>query len=660
MQTFFNEIHYDNVGGDTAESIEVAGLAGTDLTGWTIALYNGNGSRVYATINLSGTIADQQNGYGTLSFAQAGIQNGAPDGFALVDNTGTVVEFLSYEGVITAADGPANGMVSTDIGVEESSTTPVGFSLQRVGQGTQAEDFTWAAEMANTFGGVNTGQTFDAAAEAIDDAFATDENTAIGTGLSLFDANPTTADTDADDPLTITQVNGLLANVGAQITLASGALLTVNADGTFSYDPNGSFTELPGPASGASNTSFLETFTYELNGDDTATVTITVNGADSDGDSLEGTAGADILFAGADDDVLNGFEDNDTLNGEGGNDRLNGGTGADILNGGTGDDIYQFADASDTINENVGEGTDLVRANISFALAANVENLQLFGAAAINGTGNELDNVISGSGANNIIDAGDGMDTVFGRTGNDIINGEGGNDILNGENGNDTLNGGTGNDTLNGGALSDILNGGDNDDVLNGDTGNDTLNGDVGMDQLNGGDGFDVLNGGDDDDILSGGAQLDQLFGDAGEDEIDGGAGRDIVSGGADADTFVFDAASLAPGITSVTADRVRDFSQTDGDVIDLSAIDAIDGGANDAFTLIADEDFSGTAGELRFEQGGNAFTLIQGDTDGDGTADFAIRLDGVIDLTQADFVGATDGPAMKSIGAFVDGDFLL
>ena len=159
---FINEIHYDNSSTDTGEAVEVAGPAGTDLTGWSIALYNGSASQlnVYNTINLSGTISDQGSGFGTLAFSQAGIQNGAPDGLALVDNSSTVIQFLSYEGTFTAATGPASGLTSVDIGVSESSSTPVGFSLQLSGTGSTYEDFTWNAPATNTFGAVNIGQSF--------------------------------------------------------------------------------------------------------------------------------------------------------------------------------------------------------------------------------------------------------------------------------------------------------------------------------------------------------------------------------------------------------------------------------------------------------------------------------------------------------------------
>jgi hypothetical protein len=159
---FINEIHYDNAGGDTGEAIEIAGPGGTDLSGWSVALYNGSATQrnVYDTFTLSGALPDEGNGCGTLSFARAGIQNGGPDGLALVDPDGSVVQFLSYEGAFTAASGPAAGATSVDMGVSETSSTLVGESLQLTGTGSTYDDFIWASAAANTFGVTNTGQTF--------------------------------------------------------------------------------------------------------------------------------------------------------------------------------------------------------------------------------------------------------------------------------------------------------------------------------------------------------------------------------------------------------------------------------------------------------------------------------------------------------------------
>jgi predicted extracellular nuclease len=159
---FINEIHYDNAGTDAGEAIEIAGPAGTDLTDWSLVLYNGTGGASYGTTTLSGTIPDLGDGYGVIvvTYPVNGIQNGSPDGMALVDDANTVIQFLSYEGTFMAVGGPADGMTSVDIGVAESGTTPEGYSLQLTGTGLAYADFTWAAESPNTFGAVNTGQVF--------------------------------------------------------------------------------------------------------------------------------------------------------------------------------------------------------------------------------------------------------------------------------------------------------------------------------------------------------------------------------------------------------------------------------------------------------------------------------------------------------------------
>ena len=153
---WINEIHYDNAGADTGEAVEVAGPAGTDLTGWSVVLYNGNGGAAYGTLPLTGALPDQAGGLGTVPVPAPGLQNGSPDGLALVDGTGAVVQFLSYEGTFTATDGPAAGRTSTDIGVAEDGTA-TGTSLQLTGTGRGPADFTWTSGPAG-FGAVNAGQ----------------------------------------------------------------------------------------------------------------------------------------------------------------------------------------------------------------------------------------------------------------------------------------------------------------------------------------------------------------------------------------------------------------------------------------------------------------------------------------------------------------------
>ena len=159
---WINEFHYDNTGIDTGEFIEIAGPAGLDLSTYSIELYNGANGQVYTITNLTGIIPNQSNGIGTLSFTYPtnGIQNGNPDGFALIDS-GTVLHFLSYGGSFTANNGTAAGMTSYDIGVTEPGTTPVGQSLQLTGTGNQYNDFTWSLPSAESPGNINSGQTIN-------------------------------------------------------------------------------------------------------------------------------------------------------------------------------------------------------------------------------------------------------------------------------------------------------------------------------------------------------------------------------------------------------------------------------------------------------------------------------------------------------------------
>ena len=156
---WINEIHYDNNSTDVGEGVEIAGPAGTDLSDYRLYLYNGNGGVAYSpTTTLSGVIGDEGCGYGALWFAIPGLQNGNSDGVALVKSATNVVQFLSYEGVLTATDGPAIGMTSVDIGVVEPSTLPIGQSLQLQGSGNTYAQFVWSTNAAST-GTLNVAQT---------------------------------------------------------------------------------------------------------------------------------------------------------------------------------------------------------------------------------------------------------------------------------------------------------------------------------------------------------------------------------------------------------------------------------------------------------------------------------------------------------------------
>ena len=108
-------LHYDNAGDDRGEGVTLAGPPGMRLDGWTLALVNGSGGRVYDTVFLSGSL----DGSGRTTVAAESIQNG-PDGVALVAPDGRVAEFVSYEGTVRATEGPVAGQTSVDVGVAES------------------------------------------------------------------------------------------------------------------------------------------------------------------------------------------------------------------------------------------------------------------------------------------------------------------------------------------------------------------------------------------------------------------------------------------------------------------------------------------------------------------------------------------------------------
>lgn len=145
--------------------------------------------------------------------------------------------------------------------------------------------------------------------------------------------------------------------------------------------------------------------------------------------NLQGLAGDDILYGNTGNDNLDGGAGNDNLNGGSGNDLLTGGTGNDTMIGGVGNDVYVVDSSSDLVTEKSGEGTDTVKSGITWTLGANLENLILTGATAINGTGNTAANSLTGNSAAN------------------SLSGAAGNDILDGGAGADKLTGGTGNDT---------------------------------------------------------------------------------------------------------------------------------------------------------------------------------------------------------------------
>jgi Ca2+-binding RTX toxin-like protein len=260
-------------------------------------------------------------------------------------------------------------------------------------------------------------------------------------------------------------------------------------------------------------------------------------------DSLHETIQGDVG-----NESLSGFDGDDTMYGLAGNDTLDGGTGTDQLDGGEGDDVYIFNDAADTIVEDLNEGRDLVRSSLTYTLGANVEDLELTGTSAIDGTGNGGPNSITGNSGKNVLKGLNGADTLIGNGGND------------------------------------------------------------------------------------------RLEGGKGKDQLIGGAGADSLYGGGAKDLFVYkaigDSKTKARGM-----DTIFDFKHSEGDRIDLLAIDANTRVAgNQKFSFVGTAAFKNKAGELRYEIVGSD-SIVYGDVNGDGRADFAIKSDLALSLVKGDFV---------------------
>jgi pectate lyase len=248
--------------------------------------------------------------------------------------------------------------------------------------------------------------------------------------------------------------------------------------------------------------------------------------------------------------------------------------------------------------------------------------------------GTENGDVLTGSSGNDVIDGAGGEDRISGADGDDRLSGGSDNDTLSGGNGNDIVLGGEGRDSLFGDAGHDRLDGGASADRLDGGGGMDTLAGGTGNDVLTGGDNDDAIDGGAGKDVLLGGAGNDVLAGGADSDKVEGGAGKDILSGGDRLDSFVFRSAADTPMGTG--RDVIVDFL---GDRVDLSLIDAKASEAEDqAFTFVGEQSFSGAQGELNFVRDASV-TLVQGDVDGDRTADFQIEFAKVMVFTANDFL---------------------
>ncbi|HEY0414266.1 MAG TPA: Ig-like domain-containing protein [Allosphingosinicella sp.] len=530
---------------------------------------------------------------------------------------------------------------------------------------------------------------------ANDDSASTNENSTVFIPILTNDGN------DPDGPFQpgqapkplVTEVDGQAIAVGGTVTLTgSGAKVTLNADGTLTYDPNHKFDTLthtgnPGEETGAVNTSAPDSFSYTVAGGDTATVSVTVNGVASAQDRLYGDSGDNTITGTPNVDIFM-LEDggHDTVTGLGNNDgfyfggaldpldKADGGAGTNdqlILQGdystqltlgtdnltnievlallsGTntafGDDgTHSYSYNLKSVDANVGAGQRLV---VDFTNLQPGENVTFDGSDETNGAftfggGKGIDHLTGGGGADLFLFRSDGR---FGP--NDTVNGGGGSDEL-------ALRGNYAGAT----AITFAANTMTNVEVLSILSGQNTrfgriegdFNYDITTNDNNVGNGQRLVvdagqltanetltfNGSDESNgffWVAGGLGNDHLTGGAGNDLLIGAGGADMLTGGLGSDTFKYRSVSES---AFGHADTITDFRS--GDIIDLSAIDA-DGdfsNGDTAFSLIGNQAFHHIAGELQaVNTSGNDWT-ISADIDGDGNADLQI------------FVSVADGHAI-------------
>lgn len=308
-----------------------------------------------------------------------------------------------------------------------------------------------------------------------------------------------------------------------------------------------------------------------------------------------------------------------TLYGLEGNDYLDGGAGYDTMDGGTGNDSYVVRDSGDVVID--GSGVDTVVSYLaSYTLGATIENLTLAGTStAITGIGNKLNNVLVGNAYANKLNGGAGSDTMKGGRGDDVYYVNGSDDLVV-----EDANAGT--DTV----ISTASH------LLGANVENLSLSGSASIAGA-GNTLANAITGNDGNNRILGLAGQDKLVGGAGNDTLIGGVDADTLTGGTGADRFVYSSISESK---RGSEDTVRDFVASQKDIIDLSGIDAnsAGGSSNDTFVYRGTSAFTGFAGQLRFAavSGGG---LLQGDVNGDGTADFSLKLTGVSSFSASSLV---------------------
>ncbi|GAB6141325.1 hypothetical protein JCM14076_20540 [Methylosoma difficile] len=578
-----DEITDDSLGNTSTDTVSFTDVASTDVTAIIhtygtddLVLVYGTGDQIkvdgFFGVNASGSIAQFQFSNG-VTWTQADVA-----GMAVLSNappalTGTpavLVNGTEDTSLLIAAADLLQGFtdINGDVVSVANLTADHGSLVDNL-------DGTWSFTPAANYNGVvslsyNVVDGLGGVTAACETFSLAAVNDAPVLGLASVNAPSVTAttinfsgaiaftDPDSSDVHTSSPVSATGVAGGSLATLVSEAAGVGNVGWSYSHAVPASF----GAAVQSKIDSFSMTVDDGAGGVVSTNLSVTVKTGTDLANAMTGTAGMDILLGGA------------------GNDTLNGVAGVDMLLGCLGNDTYVVSDSRSVQFENVGEGTDLVKASVDFALSANIENMTLTGVGNINATGNELANTVTGNTGNNTLTGGAGVDKLVGNGGNDtfVVNITALGALE------DTVTAGTGIDTLQvvgnaytgltvkaltaasiienldiAGTGASLINvtGNALANSLTGNNANNTLKGLAGIDSLSGGAGNDILIGGLDNDQLTGGSGVDVFW----FDSLMGAGNVDtVINFSAVDDTLKF--SKTAAGLSNIGA--VGHFSASD------------------------------------------------------------------------------------------------
>ncbi len=405
-----------------------------------------------------------------------------------------------------------------------ASTNPFGLNNVGLAASTTLVDIDNDGDL-DALIGKSTGDTlfFENTGTTNAPAFAAASTNPFGLSNVALAASPSFADLDGDGDL-----DAFVGNAyGNTLFFLNDGLVLFSTAGDDTLTGTSSLNDTASYINATSAvTVSLEVTTPQNTGHGTDTLTLIENLIGSDfNDNLKGKSGANQLEGGA------------------GNDRLDGRGGPDVMIGGLGNDIYAVNNTGDIVTENPGEGTDKINSRVTYTLPDNVENLTLKGTAAIDGTGNDLNNKLVGNSVGN------------------QLNGDGGNDRIDGKAGADTMTGGLGDDTYIVDNVGDIV-------IENASEGRDTIKSivtytlpnNVEKLTLTGGSPIEGT-GNSANNSLIGNSANNLLSGGSGNDRLDGKGGNNVLVGGAGKDIFKL--------TTAGSVDNIFDFVVAD-DTIQL------------------------------------------------------------------------------------------